>query len=155
MSKRKARPRGRPEAPRAGYEERDVNAQWIFGLVVFLLLSCLVMHFCLAGFMQRLSRKPSAQDTLAGVPRRASVAQERQTAPRLQVMPSDDLKKFRAQEDAELHSYGWVNRTSGVVRVPIERAIELVLERGLPVRAGSNEDQTGPSSLELQQQRVP
>ena len=33
-----------------------------------------------------------------------------------------------------LGSYGWVDSDGGVVRMPIDRAVELVLERGLPVR---------------------
>jgi len=44
------------------------------------------------------------------------------------------LKRFRAQEDAALSGYGWVDQNAGVVRIPIERAKALVLERGLPVR---------------------
>jgi hypothetical protein len=44
------------------------------------------------------------------------------------------LKEFRRAEDEALHNYGWVNQGSGVVRLPIARAKELVLERGLPSR---------------------
>ena len=44
-------------------------------------------------------------------------------------------------------------RTAGIVRIPIDRAMELVLQRGLPVRSGTNRNETGPSSYQLQQQR--
>lgn len=40
----------------------------------------------------------------------------------------DDLKNVRAKEDAALHSYQYVDRNAGVVRIPIERGMEL-LER--------------------------
>lgn len=56
-------------------------------------------------------------------------------APRLQVDPPADLRKLRAAEDAVLHSYGWVDREAGIVRIPIERAVELLAERGLPARS--------------------
>jgi hypothetical protein len=46
--------------------------------------------------------------------------------PRLQTSPPDDLKAFRAAEDARLETYGWVDRQAGIVRIPIERAMELV-----------------------------
>jgi hypothetical protein len=39
-----------------------------------------------------------------------------------------------AQEDAVLTTYGWVDRQSGVVRVPIDVAMQRILEQGLPVR---------------------
>ena len=54
--------------------------------------------------------------------------------PRLQWRPNDDLGKIRAEEDAKLHGYGWVDEHDGVARIPIERAIELLAERGLPTR---------------------
>jgi hypothetical protein len=40
--------------------------------------------------------------------------------------------KLRAQEDAILTSYAWVDKKAGVARIPIDRAIEIVTERGLP-----------------------
>lgn len=58
------------------------------------------------------------------------VVQEPPPAPRLQVSPATDLERLRASEKAILESYGWVDRSSGIVRIPIERAIELVAERG-------------------------
>jgi hypothetical protein len=62
--------------------------------------------------------------------------------PRLQDHPAQELTEFRARERQTLHSYGWVEPNAGVVRIPIERAMELVLARGLPVRAGEG---NGPS----------
>ena len=46
--------------------------------------------------------------------------------PRLQTSPALDLKTLRDAEDAHLHSYAWVDRKAGAVRIPIERAMELV-----------------------------
>jgi hypothetical protein len=55
--------------------------------------------------------------------------------PRLQTQPREDLKRLRAAEEEVLHSYGWIDASAGVVHIPIERAMELTLERGLPSRA--------------------
>jgi hypothetical protein len=71
----------------------------------------------------------------------------------LQVSPPDDLAKFRAEEAAALNSYGWVDQDKGIVRMPIDRAMDLVLQRGLPARQPSERGKTGPSTYELQQQR--
>ena len=48
-----------------------------------------------------------------------------------------NLRAFRDREDAELHSYGWVDRNAGTVRIPIDRAKDLLLERGLPVKGAA------------------
>jgi hypothetical protein len=53
-------------------------------------------------------------------------------APRLQVDPAQDLAALRLAEDERLSSYGWVRREQKTVHMPIERAIDATLERGLP-----------------------
>ena len=50
-------------------------------------------------------------------------------APRLQSTPRKDLEQLRAEEDAVLGSYGWVDQQAGVARIPIERAMALLAER--------------------------
>ena len=52
--------------------------------------------------------------------------------PRLEPDPLALRREVRAQEDALLKSYGWVDRTAGSVHIPIDRAMEIVLERGVP-----------------------
>ena len=55
--------------------------------------------------------------------------------PQLQENEVPDLKAIRAAEEQVLHSYAWVDPEANVVRIPIDRAIDLLAERGLPVRA--------------------
>ncbi|HJQ84172.1 MAG TPA: hypothetical protein VKA21_08855, partial [Candidatus Binatia bacterium] len=47
--------------------------------------------------------------------------------PRLEVAPAAELQALRREEEARLHGYGWVDRDAGIVRIPIERAIELTV----------------------------
>jgi hypothetical protein len=49
--------------------------------------------------------------------------------PRLQLAPVADLEQFRSREDRALRTYGWIDRESGVVRIPVDRAMELLIER--------------------------
>jgi len=58
-------------------------------------------------------------------------------APLLQTKPREELKQMRAEEDRILDSYGWVDAAGGVVRIPIERAMRMTVEQGLPARAGA------------------
>jgi hypothetical protein len=52
--------------------------------------------------------------------------------PLLQVSPTDDLDALRQREDRELHATEWVDVQRHMVRMPIERAMKLAAERGLP-----------------------
>jgi hypothetical protein len=49
--------------------------------------------------------------------------------PRLQVSPQRELRAIRAEEDAILQSYGWVDRQAGIARIPIDRAIGLLADK--------------------------
>jgi len=49
--------------------------------------------------------------------------------PRLQVNAQADYQEYLRQQKAVLNSYSWVSRADGVVRIPVDRAMELVVER--------------------------
>lgn len=54
--------------------------------------------------------------------------------PRLQVDEIVDFQTYKKKQDGLLTTYGWTDKAQGVVRIPIDRAIERLLERGVPVR---------------------
>jgi hypothetical protein len=130
-----------------GHETSDANVKWLFGIVFFLLFGGLAIHSIMAGFLTSLKGKASATDLWEPVARAKRLTPP--PGPQLQISAPMDLQAFRAREDDQLNSYGWVNRTTGVVRIPISRAMELVLQEGLPV--GTN--RVGPSSEQLMMQR--
>jgi hypothetical protein len=68
--------------------------------------------------------------------------------PRLQVEAPEELQQYREEQKKLLHSYGWVDPQEGIVRIPIRRAMDLLIQRGLPV-------QTSPPQGELQPGTVP
>jgi hypothetical protein len=65
--------------------------------------------------------------------------------PHLQVDPPGELQSLRAAERARLSSYGWADQQRGIVHVPIERAMDMLLQRGLPVR-DAPQSRTGPGA---------
>jgi hypothetical protein len=73
-------------------------------------------------------KKDEASIAAAGMERREDAAPP---LPRLQVQPVRHWKEFRSAEVDRLTTYGWMDRTSGVVHIPIDRAIDLVAERGV------------------------
>jgi hypothetical protein len=54
--------------------------------------------------------------------------------PRIEVAPAIEYQQLRAHEDQVLSTYGWMDRKAGVTRIPIDRAIDLLLQRGYLVR---------------------
>lgn len=127
-----------PMAPdaSAGHEERDVTARPIalaaLGLAAIVVLVCILMQLLLNFYAARQSRLTAPASPLAG-----TYGMKQPPEPRLQTAPLDDLQALRAREDAALHGYAWVDRQAGVVRIPIERAIEVLADRGLPARGGA------------------
>jgi hypothetical protein len=56
------------------------------------------------------------------------------------------------RQNLKLNSFGWIDRSNGIVRIPIDRAMDLILQRGLPTRTNSI-SQTDGSPLQLIQER--
>lgn len=54
--------------------------------------------------------------------------------PRLQADPHVAIVPLIQRQDSILASYGWVKKDSGLARIPIERAMELIVKNGLPVQ---------------------
>ncbi|MCS6804460.1 MAG: hypothetical protein RMM98_03035 [Acidobacteriota bacterium] len=102
------------------------------GLAVLTVIALLAMWLTFDRLQAREASKALPPSPLAG---------ERPPTPepRLQVTPEADLERWLAAEREKLNSYGWVNREAGIVRIPIDRAIELIAERGLPTRAESHQ----------------
>jgi hypothetical protein len=64
----------------------------------------------------------------------------------------NDSTILRAQQISKLNSYGWIDRSNGIVRIPIARAMDSILQNGLPTRT-NGVSQTDVSPLQLIQER--
>jgi hypothetical protein len=129
-------PHAGPDAastPDVQHEHSDVNIAAVFGFGAALLVAAVVIHLLVYVLFQYYEARES-QRVVPQFP--LAVAQERRVPPepRLQTNPRQDLADLRAQDDETLSTYGWVDRNAGVVRIPIDEAIRLTLERGLPAR---------------------
>jgi hypothetical protein len=65
--------------------------------------------------------------------------------PRLQVRAPQDLARYKRAQEEILNSYGWVDRQAGIVRIPIDRAMDILLQKGLPVRGATSPKKTAPN----------
>jgi hypothetical protein len=104
------------------------------GLVILTGLVLVLLVWLFNVFVTRQARQEVPPAPLVAAP-------QLPPEPRLQVAPRQELQQLRATEEALLHSYGWVDQSAGIVRIPIERAIELLAERGLPARSEEHRGQ--------------
>jgi hypothetical protein len=112
------------------YERRDVDVPAIFTIAFLLLLSCVAIFIVVTLLMHFFkAREPAVTSGRANIPATRVRAFPQ---PRLEVKPGASLAELRAAEDADLNSYGWIDRPAGTVRIPIDRAMQLLLDRGLP-----------------------
>src|SRR3954471_4311611 len=115
------------------HEESDVDIRGILGFGAGLVVVAVVIHllmWVLLGFFEsRAAKQPTRAYPLA-----ATQENRLPPEPRLQTNPREDMAELRARENAQLQSYGWVDKNAGVVRIPIDAAIKLTLQRGLPAR---------------------
>jgi hypothetical protein len=79
-----------------------------------------------------LARREAAKQPPPAEVARTEISEPLVAFPRLLTSEPATLARFRAQEDAFLSSYGWVEKDRGIVRIPIAEAMRLVAERGLP-----------------------
>lgn len=114
----------------ARYERRDFNPRIIGYSALGLVIVCIATSVVIFLFGKGLDRFYGYQ----GKATWTSSPEMDGPAPQLQANPARELAEMRAQEDDFLHSYGWVDREHGIIRVPIEKAMQLTLERGLPTR---------------------
>jgi len=116
------------------HELSDANPKKILwfavGLALVIAMVALVTYGLFHFFYRSETRSRPAPSPL-------SYGVEPPPEPRLLTKPGADLAAMRAEEDQILGSYGWIDRERGVVRLPIDRAITLLAQKGLPMRAES------------------
>jgi len=110
-----------------GYEERDVNVAAVGKFAVALVAMTILAMVLLFGLFRYFQSQGGGQAKTVD-PARVF------PQPQLQKTPGPDLKAVRAEEEQTLTSYGWVDQGKGVVRIPINRAMDLLVERGLAAR---------------------
>jgi hypothetical protein len=124
----------KPEPPTHGVaaEPDRVSSKVVLGfgalVVVLGAIAMVLTALIFKGLERGADRKDEASVAAAGLQARQDQVPP---APRLQVYPVRHWKDFQAAEAARLSSYGWMDRSAGVVHVPIERAIELIEKRGV------------------------
>jgi hypothetical protein len=126
------------------FERRDIGVAGIIYFFAGLAAATLVIHFMLAGLYDFLDKREKAQQPavnplITNVPADTrkipfNYPEKAFPTPRLEQDERTQLNDIRLAEEQKLASYDWVDQKAGTVRIPIDRAMELVAQRGLPVR---------------------
>jgi hypothetical protein len=123
----------RPDATQGVLVEGDgINYRGIVWFVVVLAITVAISQVLMWGMFEVMARRVAGADAP-----RAPLALPAGAPPQGPALLLDEpanLRDFRIDEELRLNSYGWIDRNAGTVRLPIERAKALLLERGLPAR---------------------
>lgn len=138
--------------PDTAFEREDLSTRGVFVFMIGLAIVGLVIYFIIVGMYSFLDKYERAQTTTAsplvsnadGIQRYIpydpahgdSVTKDfkENSAPMLENDERGQFKDFLLNQEDQLNSYGWVDQQTGVAHIPIRRAMDLIVERGLPVR---------------------
>jgi hypothetical protein len=115
----------------AGHELSDLRPGYVaffgIGLLVVLVMSVAIASLIIHYKTVRHARLDTPIPRLAG-------EREAMPEPRLQIDAPNELRQLRTAEETALNSYGWVNKDAGIVKIPVDRAMEILARKGLPAR---------------------
>ena len=141
-----------------GYEVRDTNVWAVITFIVGLFAALIVTQFGLWGLLNAIAggyrppAPPASPYAESARPGDVPLTPPGKVTPEVVLEITEQRRRLGAEEDATLGGYAWVDnnndegkpkeggparvRTGGPVRIPIDRAIELIAERGVPATGG-------------------
>ena len=134
-------------AGNGGYERRDIGVAGVLYFLLGLAVGGLLVYFVVDGIYHFLDKRSEAEQapvnplvTNAPTDTRHISKDYPQGAfpnPRLEEDERGQLNGIRLKEEQALSSYDYIDKNAGTVRIPIDRAMDLIVQRGLPTRAQS------------------
>jgi hypothetical protein len=131
-----------------GYERRDIGIAGVLYFLLILAFAGILANFAVSALYSFLEKRNEAEQTSASPLVTGTPADTRHLpadskkyldanfpAPQLETDERTELNNERVREADTLSTYGWVDQNAGTVRIPIDRAMELLAQRGLPVRS--------------------
>lgn len=122
-------------APHNGYEKSDASPR---GLLYFVLVMAAILAATSLSLIWLFKHFERAENPGSFVAAPFAGTQTLPPPPRIQPLPGVDMQTYYQSQQNLLNTYGWADKQNGLVRLPIDRAMELLLQRGLPVRPAAN-----------------
>ena len=113
--------------PDVKYEPEDVSGKWLGAIGAFIVIAAIILPFILWGLYGSFTKggvsyNESKNREKFGVP----------PEPVLEPNPVENYREFRRAENEKLNGYGWIDKEKGIVHIPIEQAMKMAAEKGLP-----------------------
>jgi hypothetical protein len=124
-----------PTPAGAKYEHTDIDTSIGYKFAMWLIVAMLISAAIVYGTFWFFEGQTRNADAVAQKYPLAAGQVKTPPPPNLQTQPFKDVYLLRKGEAEKLASYGWVDKEAGVTRLPIDRAMEVLLQRGLPARA--------------------
>jgi len=131
------------EHEEAEFEREDLSPRSVISFFVGLAVAGILIYFVLTGIYKLLNAYEARNQPQQNPLIKAREADTRTVTsgdvqqfpePRLESNERTELNDYRLREEQTLNSYGWVDQKAGIVHIPIDHAMELIAERGLPTR---------------------
>ena len=123
-----------PTPPGAKHEHTDIDPNIGYKFASWLAVAMLISAGIVYGSFWFFEGQEKAADALAQKYPLAVGMPKNPPLPNLQKQPFNDIYALREAENAKLTGYGWIDKEGGVTHIPIERAMDVMLQRGFPVR---------------------
>ncbi len=127
-----------PTPPGAQHEHTDIDPSVGYKFAVWLVVAMLMSVAIVYGTFRFFEGRTQAADAIAQKYPLAVGIPKAPPSPNLQNQPFKDIYNLRHAETEKLTSYGWVDKEGGIARIPVDRAMEVMLQRGFPARADGN-----------------
>ena len=118
------------------YEDRDIPISKIviIGIytAIFAALSFFAMRFVFNKNDERITHN-------LGVPSEMATERVVPNKPLLQINEQQNWRRELAQQEEKISNYKWIDKQAGVVEIPVDRAIELIAQKGLPARGANGQ----------------
>lgn len=132
-------------------EDSGIKARPVLAFLIILVVATIFVFILVKGLLYAFNKidaenqgqpatlvqLPKGQTKLPPEPRLQGAPEpdpnNKETGRRPSLLPLDELKAYRNQINEKAESYGWVSKEAGTAHIPIERAKELILEKGLPI----------------------
>jgi hypothetical protein len=137
--------------PDVTYEHNDVSVSAIMKFVIGLLLFAAIIHVVVLWMFNMFEQRESRAEKEARPAIVRSAEERLPPEPRLQLAPGhethplDDMDNYRDAQKRLLEGYGWINKESGTVRIPVEQAMHIIAERGLKPGQRAQDDEPPPA----------
>jgi hypothetical protein len=113
-----------------GHEANTLSVRTLVMFATAVVALAIIVNLILASVMEGVSKESRTAHALEAP--RFKDEEGAFPSPRLQADPAGSFAAFKRGELERLNGYGWVDQKKGVAHIPIDRAIEILAERGLP-----------------------